>query len=263
MSQENIALMPTEEKSIEFYGDELLAFLVEDEPFVPLKPICHYLSVSWSGQYERIKRDPVLSEATRFIRVTRINTAGGRPELFCLPLKFLSGWLFGINANRVKEELREKLIQYQKECYEVLAQAFQAPAVSSISSLTHIRDMALAIAQMAEQQMVLETRITTAEARLDKAAQVVGDIGRRLSKVESRLKPGAYVTDEQAAEISLQVKALAHLLGGHYQAVFSELYRKFGVSSYKFLRVEQCQSVLEFLEEWRAATVSQQAGEGN
>jgi hypothetical protein len=36
----------------------------------------------------------------------------------------VNGWLFGINANRVKEELRDRLIQYQRECYRVLADAF-------------------------------------------------------------------------------------------------------------------------------------------
>lgn len=40
--------------------------------------------------------------------------------MVCLPLHYLNGWLFGIDANRVKPELKEKLIRYQKECYEVL-----------------------------------------------------------------------------------------------------------------------------------------------
>ncbi|MFN2177866.1 MAG: phage antirepressor N-terminal domain-containing protein [Candidatus Promineifilaceae bacterium] len=29
-------------------------------------------------------------------------------EMICLPLKFVPGWLFGINANRVKPEIRER-----------------------------------------------------------------------------------------------------------------------------------------------------------
>src|SRR5690606_191639 len=122
------------------------------------------------------------------------------------------------------------------------------------SSLAGIREMALAIAMMAEQQMALEGRVATAEERLDKAALVVGEIGRRLKSVEGKLRPDAYITDEQAAEISLQVKALARLMGGesaHYQSVFTELYRRFGVASYKLVRVEQYEGVLGFLEGWR------------
>jgi hypothetical protein len=93
--------------------------------------------------------------------------------------------------------------------------------------------MALAIAAMAEQQMVLEGRVATAaevarsaSERLDRAAQLLGEIGRRLKSVEGRVRPDAYITDEPAAEISMQVKALAGLMGAepaHYQSVFAEL----------------------------------------
>lgn len=258
MNQEDKALIPTEQRAVDFYGDELIAVLINREPYVPVRPICDYLGVSWAGQRERMLRDAVLSEVVSTVRVTR--TEGEREvsrELLCLPLKYLNGWLFGINANRVKPELKEKLTQYQRECYDILAQAFQPPIPTpSSSSLTAIREMALAIAQMAEQQMIHEQRLSIAEARLDKAAQVVGDIGKRLRSVESRIRLDNYITDEQAAEISLQVKALANLLEGHYQTVFSELYRRFGVASYKLLRIEQYLAVLEFLDEWRKTVVS-------
>lgn len=251
------ALIPTEQRDIDFYGDELKVYILEGEAYVPLRPICDYLGVSWSGQNERIKRDTVLSETVRFVRVTRTNTAGGRPELLCLPLEYLNGWLFGINASRVREELKERLIRYQKDCYRVLAQAFQGTAVSSpTSALSQIRDMALAIANMAEQQMLLEGRVTTTEARLDRAAVVVGDLSKRLGRLENRLSPGSYITDEQAAEVSQRIKALAGLLQeqqpgkNYYQSIFGELYRRFNVSGYKLIRQSQYAEVLAFLEEW-------------
>lgn len=36
----------------------------------------------------------------------------------------LNGWLFGIDASRVKPESRDRLIQYQAECFDVLANYF-------------------------------------------------------------------------------------------------------------------------------------------
>ncbi len=57
--------------------------------------------------------------------------------------------------------------------------------------------------------------------------------------------------------MSDQVKALGELLSGkqpgknQYQGIFAELYRRFGVSSYKLIRQEQLEAVLAFLEEWR------------
>lgn len=264
-----IALVPVDEQTVDFYGDEITTALVKIEDhtqmYVPLRPICDYLGLSWSGQRERISRDPVLSQEAQFVRVTRPNKRGdtrGDPNVLCLPLEYLNGWLFGVSASRVKPELQEKVIRYQRECYKILWQAFQSEASvdtnevvqsTSIAALEQIRQMGLAIAHMAEQQIEMEQRVN---ARLDRAAKVVVDIQRRLGTVERKLTPATLVTDEQAEEISASVKALSEFMASkssgknHYQGIFSELYRRFGVSSYKNIRLEQYDQVLRFLEEW-------------
>jgi hypothetical protein len=265
------ALVPIEERQVDFYGDDLIAVLVdihgEERVYIPVRPICTYLGLSWSGQSERIKRDLVLSEEARFVRVTRTNL-GGNPNILCFPLDFLNGWLFGINAARVKEEHREKVVRYQRECYRILAEAFQVKSTvtassSSIQMLEQLRETGLAIAQLAEQQIAIETRLTN---RLDKAAQVVGDIQRRLGAVERRVKPAEIISDEQASDIALSVKALGELLTNqaaqkgkgekipnYYQSIFTELYRRFGISKYALTRQGDYLNVMAFLEDWRRA----------
>lgn len=103
-NEQKQALAPLEERSIDFYGDALIAVLVEvngeERVYVPVRPICIYLGLSWSGQSERIKRDLVLAEEARFVRVARTNQ-GGNPNILCLPFDFLNGWLFGINATLI------------------------------------------------------------------------------------------------------------------------------------------------------------------
>lgn len=129
------ALIPVEEQMVDFYGDEITTALVEvngnTTMYVPLKAISDYLGLTWSGQYERIQRDPVLSEVAAVIRLTRITATGGIPGSLCLPIEYLNGWLFGINASRVKSGLREKIIRYQRDCYHVLWDAFKPPAFSA------------------------------------------------------------------------------------------------------------------------------------
>jgi hypothetical protein len=80
----------------------------------------------------------------------------------CLLLDTLSGWLFGINANRVKGELRERVIRYQEECCRVLAQAFQSPAARPDASITlmQVRELGRAIMQLAEEQIEFDRRLT-------------------------------------------------------------------------------------------------------
>ncbi len=274
MSEET-ALVPIEERQVDFYGDEITAALVQvkehPEVYVPLRPLCDYLGLDWSAQYRRVKRDQVLAEALNSVAMTTTQTKGvgrGRRDLVCIQLEILPGWLFGIDASRVKPELKEKILRYQRECYRVLWQTFQSDILTAQQSqereatsagttaLLQIREMGLAIARMAEQQIELEQRVNS---RLDRAALVVGDIQRRLGVVEMKLTPPVFITDEQAAEVSQRVKALAEFLAGkdkaknHYQGIFGELYRRFGVSSYKSIPLSRYEDVLKFLEEWRRA----------
>lgn len=126
-----------------------------------------------------------------------------------------------------------------------------------ISGLTQIRDMGLAIAQMAEEQMALERDVTRAHIRLDQAALAFEALDQRVTGIEKKLTSASHITDDQAPEVSQAVKALAEYLKSkdpaknHYQGVFSEIYRRFGVSSYKNIRADQFSSVLKFLEDWR------------
>ncbi len=267
------SLIPVEEQVIDFYGDPIIAVLVAGDPqpeiYVPIRPLCEYLGLAWSGQYERLKRDPVLDESLRFVRVTRTNSSGGDPNVLCLPLEYLPGWLFGINVARIRPALQEKVTRYRRECFRVLWRAFQADALSALgrrdgqlgtpTDLVSIRDMGMAIVQMAEQQLALEQRVTEHNGRLDRAATVIKEVQRRLTSVEDQLAPDAAITEGQAAEIAARVKAIAKALSerdpskNHYQGVFGELYRRFRVTTYKQVRQEHYQEVLAFLADWQAS----------
>jgi len=67
-------LIPLEQKQVLFYGDEIVALLVElngrQQIYIPIRPICEFLGVSWTGQRRRINRDPVLSELLTPVNVT-------------------------------------------------------------------------------------------------------------------------------------------------------------------------------------------------
>jgi hypothetical protein len=270
------ALVPIEERAIDFYGDSITALLVPGDPqpdiYIVLRPLCDYLGLSWSGQYERIKRDPVLDEALQFVRVTRTNSAGGDPTLLCLPLEFLPGWLFGISVARVRPELQDKITRYRRECFRVLWRAFQADALSALraseasartpagepTALAQIHALGLAVVQMAEQQMMAEQRLTAHDGRLDRAASVIKAVQSRLDALEDRLAPDAFISEAQAAELTMLVRAVAQALTAQdpaknqYQGVFAELYRRFQVTSYKLVRQEQFPDVVAFLQHWQA-----------
>lgn len=262
----NNKLIPIEQRNIVFYDDEITVVLVEIDnqqiAYVPLKPICDYLGVDWAGQFQRIQRDSILSEEVSGIVVTPtpLSSKFANPqEMLCLPLDFLNGWLFGINANRVKPEIRDRVLRYQKECYRILADAFLQTSTNTEdwmttspetrAALIQIRETGRAVMQMAEEQLRIMQR-------LDQAAAVVGQHNRRILALEQKLAPREAITDEQASDIAEKVRAIAMALTekdnskNHFQAIFGELHRRYRVTSYKNIRQNQYQEVLDFLDEW-------------
>lgn len=263
------ALVPVQQRQVDFYGDEIMAVVIDEgeqpQVYVPLRPIVEYLGMSWSGQFERVKDDEVLADVVRSVRVTR--TEADTRNFVSLPLEYLSGWLFGIEARRVKPELKEKIMRYRRECYRVLAQAFQADALAAAErarppsdpdapmTLSQIREMGLAIARMAEQQMALDNRVQTIDARLDRAAIIVRDLDRRMQDVERHTGVGATITEAQAAELAMAVKAVGQRLVSAgtrdgYAKVYSELYRRYSVSGYKNLALSHYSECLKWLRQW-------------
>lgn len=97
---------------------------------------------------QRLKRDPVLSNEQGGCVIHPLR--GGSQEMICLPLELIPGWLFGVSSARVKPELQGKIIRYQRECFRVLWQTFQANTLSiaekpvqtaPLTGLAQIREM--------------------------------------------------------------------------------------------------------------------------
>jgi hypothetical protein len=256
-SMSESSLTPIQQQTVLFYEDEITAVVVQSGServvYVPLRPICDYLGLDWSAQRQRISRDPVLSEVTQGVVITTTPSPGGRgggpQEAVCLPLDYLNGWLFGVSASRVKDEIREKLLAYQRDCYRVLSRHFMAPPTSPSSALMQVREMGLAIVRMAEEQMEFDRRLTGTET-------AVSVLDERLHVLEAKLSPPDHaVTNEQASQISQAVKAVGLAYGkqtgrNEFGAVYGELYRKFQVTSYKLIPAVKFEAVMRWLSDW-------------
>lgn len=107
--------------TIDFHGQVLQIVDGNGRPYVPIRRICVNLGVDWNAQHQRIKRDQVLNEGACMIHVPSV---GGVQEMFCLPLEYLNGWLFGIDENRVAPEVRDALVMYKREAYGALYNYF-------------------------------------------------------------------------------------------------------------------------------------------
>jgi hypothetical protein len=251
---DDAALIPIETRDVDFYGDTLTGAIVpaEGEPrvYVPLPPIVAALGLDWPGQRRRILRDDVLREG--MVMMT-IPSAGGPQRVNCLPLDLLPGFLFGIDAGRVKPELQEKIRRYRRECFAVLWAAFRpsvAPVrpAAGLSPAAVAYELATAVANLAREQMELESR-------MDRAAKWAQTVEARLSALELSIGPEQPISEAQAAELAQQVKAAAHALSQQgtanpYQVVYGELYRRFGIGTYRALPRRRFDEAIAWLRTW-------------
>ncbi len=103
--------------TVPFYDNELYVVEYNNEPYVPMKPIVEGMGLDWKSQFSKIK-----SRFSKGMVEITIPTKGGEQSMLCLALRKLAGWLHTINPNKVKPEIRDKVIQYQEECDDVLYQ---------------------------------------------------------------------------------------------------------------------------------------------
>jgi hypothetical protein len=102
---------------VEFQGSQLLTIFDGQTVRVAMKPLVELLGIAWPWQYEKIKGDPVLSKG---VTLTVIPSERGAQETLTLPIDLMQGWLFKLNPEKVAPEARERVIAYQRECYQVL-----------------------------------------------------------------------------------------------------------------------------------------------
>ena len=120
--------------TVRFHEEELFGFTREDgDVFVALRPMVEAMGLDWSGQLQRLRRDPILSEGVGVMPTPRGYGAG--QEVVCLRLGLVNGWLFTIDAARIRdEEVKARVLMYQRECYDVLHRYFAKGAQPEASS---------------------------------------------------------------------------------------------------------------------------------
>lgn len=100
----------------------------------------------------------------------------------------------------------------------------------------------MAVVELAKHQVLLEVRLDDHQERLEQIEATLGDTGK-------------HATPDQAMQISQAVKTIAISLGkqtkrNEFGAVYGELYRKFGITSYKMLPAGRFDEAMKYLTEW-------------
>ncbi|MDV3455071.1 phage antirepressor N-terminal domain-containing protein [Klebsiella pneumoniae] len=102
---------------VPFNGQQIITAMAAGMAYVAMKPVVENLGMSWSTQQTKLMKQ---LEKFNCVHMNMVAADGKLRKLLCLPLKKLNGWLFSINPEKVRADIRDKLIQYQEECFTVL-----------------------------------------------------------------------------------------------------------------------------------------------
>lgn len=104
--------------TVPFHGTNLFVVEHEGQPYAPMRPIVEGMGLDWKSQHVKLQSgrfETCVVEIT-----TQIPGDDQRRAVTCLPLRKLMGWLMSIHPNKVRSEIRDKVIAYQSECDDVL-----------------------------------------------------------------------------------------------------------------------------------------------
>ncbi|GAB2938328.1 phage antirepressor N-terminal domain-containing protein [Hafnia psychrotolerans] len=153
--------------AVQFHGQPIITAMVAGVVYVAMKPIVENMGMSWTTQHRKLmqdmnksnhphksmvenERDGHMTIPSKFNcrDISMVAADGKLRQLLCIPLRKLNGWLFSINPERVRADIKDKLIQYQEECFSVLHEYWTKGEVkkkvrqSTATQLTPLRQTA-------------------------------------------------------------------------------------------------------------------------
>ncbi|WP_423246738.1 phage antirepressor N-terminal domain-containing protein [Serratia marcescens] len=106
---------------ISFRNQSVQAITRDGVVFVAMRPIVENIGMAWGTQQQKLERQ---KGKFNCIHMTTVAADGKMRDMLCIPLRKLNGWLFSVNPEKVRPEIKDNLIAYQEECFEVLHDHF-------------------------------------------------------------------------------------------------------------------------------------------
>ncbi|CAI1110476.1 phage antirepressor N-terminal domain-containing protein [Serratia quinivorans] len=106
---------------VSFRNQSVQAITQDSVVFVAMRPLVENIGIDWAGQQKKLS-----NQKNKFScrHISTTGSDGKQYQMLCIPLRKLNGWLFSVNPEKVRPEIKDNLIAYQEECFEVLHDHF-------------------------------------------------------------------------------------------------------------------------------------------
>lgn len=101
----------------EFLGKEITLVDNNGVAYVAMREVVEGIGLSWGSQSIKLNEN---SKKFNCFHIETVGADGKNRQMLCMPIKKLNGWLFSINPNKVRSDLKARLENYQEECFLAL-----------------------------------------------------------------------------------------------------------------------------------------------
>jgi len=154
--------MKTLELVIENFRFEVPVFEKNGTRWVALKPICDILGVEYKRQAKRVRENQLISVGVHKYTSPR---DGKSYDMLCVDVDCIGEWIFGINPNKVKPEIKERMYLFRKKLQAVLYAAVTGHSdVNQIATLVEeIKQLKHIVEYLLKDNESLRARVATLE----------------------------------------------------------------------------------------------------
>jgi hypothetical protein len=248
-----------------FYGDVFKAYLASNRQwYIPVNDVCSALGIDPGAQRKRIQRDEAIAD--RLVNIpmeTPYQDTTRTQDVSCLNLRALPYWLGTIDAKRVKEEHRKKVILFKREFAEAAWFVFRSDIIP-IEVLSEMDSYATPqeqeYAAIMDEARELKKKLDLLSGRVDQEMEKVGgritDLDGRLGTLEAKLIGRTIINSAQAKLISDMIGMVA--LSVHeknkkktkslcFAEVHNDFKATFGVHIYSVLPEDKIEDAINYL----------------
>jgi hypothetical protein len=249
----------------EFYGEVFQAYLANDRYwYIPLHQVCSALGVDPNGQRQRIQRDEAIKDRLiNFPLETPYQSSTRVREVACLNLRALPYWLGTIDAARIKEEHRKKVILFKREFAEAAWFVFRADIIPSelraemdAYETPQEQEYAALMDDARELRKKLDLLTGKVESELARVGADVRDMVGRLGALEAKLVGRTIINAAQAKLLSDLIASVAISMHERnhkksksqcFAEVHEDFKRNFQIHLYSVLPEEQLEDAINYL----------------
>ena len=184
---------------VAFHGDTIYCISYQNQPYTAMKPIVENMGLAWQTQARKLTSCKERWGITMMV----IPSTSGEQNTLCMPVRKLPAYLASINPNKVRPELREKIIRYQNECDDVLWNYWTKERAGKSSALPP--------ADRSDLKALVDAKLSTCPANLQGKArsELWARFNRHFRIAEYAQLPQDKMSEARDYIITLELRALS------------------------------------------------------